>query len=143
MTKSAQLCSGTNPIYSDARGFFQELWHVNADESVAQVSWFSIAPNTWRGCHYHLETVETFILLDGECYFLEQGHSISGAHIVHMDQPSIAVKSHILRTHGFFSRTGAKVLVLSNRHFNKNDTDTFVSKRYNDELQQALACLEP
>ena len=109
--------------------FFRELFHFNG-EYVAQISWFSIAAGKTRGGHYHLSTRETFIVLEGEVDLIQarppllsQTEQPKWSHR-HLIQSEIATDIGPL-IHAFYSHHGAKVLALSDRHFNPNNSDTY------------------
>jgi dTDP-4-dehydrorhamnose 3,5-epimerase-like enzyme len=113
--------------HQDKRGFFQELYHFNTDEpDLAQVSWFSIEPGQDRGGHYHLYTDEMFIVLEGDV-IAKIRRSVSHEMVkeYRLGEGDL-IKVVPKEVHSFHSVKGAKVLVFASRHFNPNDTDTFV-----------------
>jgi quercetin dioxygenase-like cupin family protein len=113
------------PLHKDQRGFFQELYHFNHDEPhYAQVSWFSIEPNTKRGGHYHRRTTELFVVLEGTVEYVT-GH---GDHQLRWQlQQGDVVRSKLGEFHAFETKDlPAKVLVFSSHHFNPGDTDTYI-----------------
>jgi len=112
--------------HSDQRGFFQELYHFNADEpGYAQVSWFSIEPGQNRGGHYHFKTVEMFIVLEGEVIATIRETAQDALKKEHRLGPGELLKVVPPQFHSFHSVKGAKVLAFASRHFNPNDSDCY------------------
>ena len=123
--------------HTDARGFFQELYHFNTDDwQPAQISWFSIEPGNTRGHHFHNKTQEMFIVLEGEVVYISgRVDSITDFRTLMAGE---MVKTEPYDHHAFYSSRGAKILALSSRHFNVNDPDTFPSNATKSALKSYL-----
>lgn len=111
----------------DERGFFQELFYPrHALFAIEQISWFSIEPGHFRGGHWHKQTQEIFVVMDGSVQFLSKPRDKTGyewrAHNMTEGQ---WIDAPVLMPHGFYSKKGAKVLVLSSKKFDPKDPDTF------------------
>ena len=92
-----------------------------------QVSWFTINPGKSRGNHYHKSTIEKFILLEGECKItitsaLDPNNSMEFT----LEQSGESFFAETYMIHTFYSETGCKILVLSNKEFDPDKPDTYV-----------------
>ncbi len=112
----------------DERGFFQELLREDLgdfkDFDVKQISWFSIEPGKERGGHYHKKQIEKFIVLDGlvTVRIEDAGGRIFHHHLL---SSGMLIEMTPYYKHTFMSEKGAKMLVLTNRLFDPDDTDTY------------------
>jgi dTDP-4-dehydrorhamnose 3,5-epimerase-like enzyme len=126
-------------INEDSRGLFVELWKKSVDGvqffNPAQVSMMTINPGSFRGNHYHNHLREHFILLEGDCEVITSlpvseednrkygWYGLSGNQ--RKMQPYEVVTIPTKFQHTFFSRKGAKVLIISDTEFDQQNPDTY------------------
>jgi dTDP-4-dehydrorhamnose 3,5-epimerase len=113
----------------DERGFFQELLREDLEDfkdfAVKQVSWFSIEPGQERGGHYHKNQIEKFVVLEGTVTVRVEDVVLGKVFHHHHLSDGMLIEMTPYFKHTFMSEKGAKILVLTNRLFNPDDTDTY------------------
>lgn len=112
-------------INEDKRGLFVELWKHSVDGiGPQQISWLTINPGCFRGGHYHKNQYEYFILIEGECEVLINMSTTSSC-LTKLKQFEIFTVPPEFQ-HTFFSKNGAKLIILSDKEFNEKEPDTYV-----------------
>jgi dTDP-4-dehydrorhamnose 3,5-epimerase-like enzyme len=125
-------------INEDKRGLFVELWKGSEDGSQGkpeQISLMTITPGSFRGNHYHKKLYESFMLIEGECDAVlscDDGDRETYTGWVGLKSNQVKMKLYEWIVipprwqHSFFSKSGAKVLIISSKEFDPNDPDTFI-----------------
>jgi len=123
---------------SDERGFFVELYKESEERNYKnkdpkQISYITINKGFFRGGHFHKETMESFILLEGDCsIFLSCKHKDDADDATCFDGEEHKLDLYsqfdvpLTFQHTLFSRAGAKLLILSSKEFDPNNPDTFI-----------------
>jgi UDP-2-acetamido-2,6-beta-L-arabino-hexul-4-ose reductase len=118
------------PKHVDVRGEFQEL--VRASEigfTPKQVSICTINPGQTRGGHYHKETLEGFVVIEGEMILSQKNaNDLDDLSVVATTMNrDINQECHNMpyEWHQVYSEKGCKFLVLLDREFNPENPDTY------------------
>jgi dTDP-4-dehydrorhamnose 3,5-epimerase-like enzyme len=110
--------------HEDDRGIFQELYKANGTFDVNQISTITINKNKTRGGHYHKETYEQFIILEGKTLFtLENMATNKVERFVLYPRDSIVVPPNY--KHTLYAENYCKVLILCNKVFDPKNPDTY------------------
>lgn len=122
----------------DHRGLFVELYKEADAKRFAtvfkepkQISYLTINKGCFRGNHYHDVTVESFILLEGDCEIVlswsRQNEQDSECFDGQQRQLKLFDKFDVPLgfQHTLFSAKGAKLLILSSKEFDPANPDTF------------------
>ncbi len=120
----------------DNRGYFQEL--ARKSDMIfepKQVSVCTINPGVTRGGHFHKETWEQFIIIEGHAtvtfeypdgFTVHESISFDGTD---MNIPHVTVRNFANITpevkHSIFSASGCKFLILSSKEFDPQYPDTY------------------
>lgn len=110
--------------FKDNRGNFTELMKINS----AQVSMIVCNPGYFRGNHYHHNTVEHFMVLDGEMKFLERNIKNGCEEISFYSggkKEWVTTRPGINHTIFNIGSNVLKVLCISHNIFDKNNPDTY------------------
>ncbi|MDO8659938.1 MAG: WxcM-like domain-containing protein [Candidatus Parcubacteria bacterium] len=115
----------------DPRGAFQEIYKCeNLNDKWKQISICSINPGQTRGSHFHKETLEKYIVIEGkmfvETFHVERNNSYSK---IELSNENDFLDNEIdlmpMVHHTVYSEQGCKFLVLSSKVFDFNSTDTY------------------
>jgi len=126
-------------VNTDHRGLFVELYKESESKRFAsvykepkQISYLTINKGCFRGNHYHNETIESFILLEGDCEIVLSWSRESDEN----DETCFDEQQRTLKLydkfdiplgfqHTLFSAQGAKLLILSSKEFDPANPDVF------------------
>ena len=115
----------------DERGSFAELVKVSEcgeNFTIKQVSLCKINPGFTRGKHWHKETTEMYIVLEGEMIYrwsLVQNDGNRSKMLEKKITKGNSVFVNPLTYHEVFSQDGATFFILSNKEFDPQNTDTY------------------
>lgn len=114
--------------HEDKRGYFRELFRYSEDKMhISQVSICHANPGEERGGHFHTIFEEIFIVIQGSMNLELENVKTKVRSVVHLDPDVCYYRVRPYEKHTVKSGAkGCTFVILSDREFNPDDTDTFV-----------------